>query len=403
MKNNNQWRKAYYVLLVIILIYLFQPKGGTWAFLLNIRWLYVLMLSFVFAQLLTPISIGIAWKFGILDYPNEARKIHKAPIPRIGGLAVFLSIMFTCMRNLKFDPALTGLLVGSSLIYILGFIDDINPLSAVSRILVQIVACVILITNGIFITAIPNTIPFHLPINYILTVLWLIGMANALNFLDGVDGLCAGLAALCAGLFFLIALPTHQKFLVYLTIAIAGSCLGFITYNWKPASVYLGDAGATFLGFLLAGTAIMGTWAEGNPVVALSTPLLILGIPIFDMIYTTISRIHNGQVKSFIQWLEYAGRDHFHHRLMHLGLKDVQTVIFILFINLCIGLGALVLREAGTKGSLLLLLQSTVIFLIITILMLLGKERTNEKTDKIFGLLRDTYKNGSLTNEMEKK
>jgi UDP-GlcNAc:undecaprenyl-phosphate GlcNAc-1-phosphate transferase len=183
---------------------------------------------------------------------------------------------------------------------------------------------------------------------------------------------------LCSMLFFLIAWPSRQSYLAYVTIAIVGACLGFLPYNWKPARIFLGDAGATFLGFMIAGIAVMGSWAHNNPMVAISTPLLILGIPIFDMIYTTVSRVKNGSVRTFRQWLEYAGRDHFHHRLMHLGLSDRQMVVFVWVLNLCLGIGALVIRDTGTKGSVLLLIQSVIIFLIIVVLMLLGRQLAGE-------------------------
>ncbi|MCB4790985.1 MAG: undecaprenyl/decaprenyl-phosphate alpha-N-acetylglucosaminyl 1-phosphate transferase [Elusimicrobia bacterium] len=376
MKDNDHWRKAYYVLLAILLVILIQPSGGTWAFLLGVRWLYILMLSFVCAQLLVPVTIKLAFKYGVLDHPDQERKIHKSPIPRIGGTAIFLAIILTCLRNFKFTPEFTSLIIGSSIIYLTGFIDDIHPLSAMTRIIAQLIACFIVINSGICMTIIPYGVPFKKTIEVVLTVIWLIGIANALNFLDGVDGLAAGMTALCASLFFVISLPTHQKHLGYLSIAITGSCLGFLTYNWKPAVVYMGDAGATFLGFLLAGLSIMGGWAYNSPLVSCATPILILGIPIFDMIYITISRIKNGQVKTFTQWLEYTGRDHFHHRLMHLGLSEVQTVIFILAVNLCIGLGAIVVRDTETRYTFIVLFQSTLIFLIITVLMILGKDRT---------------------------
>lgn len=377
------WRKAYYILLAIILIGLLQPKGGTWAWLHNIRWLYVMVLSFVTAQLATPLVIRIAWHFGILDRP-AARKVHLQPIPRLGGLAIFIAFIFSTARNYQFSPQLAGLVTGGAVIYIIGLIDDIHPLPAVIRLVAQIAAALIVISSGVVLTVVPSAVPYHQYFSAAITVLWLIGLTNALNFLDGIDGLASGMAALCSLLFFLIAWPTRQSYLAYVTIALCGASLGFITYNWRPARIFLGDAGSTFLGFMIAGIAVMGSWAHDNPMVAISTPLLILGIPIFDMIYTTISRVRNGSVRSFKEWLEFAAKDHFHHRLMHLGLSVPQTVFFILGVNLCLGLGAIVIRDTGTKASILLLVQSVIIFLIIVVLMLLGRTITqdNNKTNR---------------------
>ena len=353
-----------------------HPRGGTWAWLHNVRWLYVFILAFAWSQVLTPLVIKAGWYFKILDHPGD-RKIHANPIPRIGGLAIFLAVLLTNVRNFQFSSQLVGLLAGSSIIYIIGLIDDISPLSALTRLTIQIVACIVVIQSGVSVSFIPATVPFEKVIEGFITAFWLIGIANAINFLDGVDGLASGMAALCAFLFFLIALPTHQHSLIFITIAVAGAVLGYLPFNWKPAHIFLGDSGATFLGFLLAGLAVMGSWGFNNPVVAFSTPLLILSIPIFDMIYTTISRIRNGHVKTIVQWLEYASRDHFHHRLMNLGLSEVQTVIFIIMLNFMLGLGALTIRDTGTTGSLLLLTQTILIFVVIVVLMLIGKkERT---------------------------
>lgn len=365
--------KALYALAVITLLFLLQPYGGTWAWLADLRWLYVLLVAFIFAYLLTPLAIQVAWRMNIVDRPDAARKLQKNPIPRIGGLAIFLAILFATIRNFAFSPQLTALMAASSIIFVLGFIDDIYCLPALVRLAVQMVASFIVINSGIMITIIPAHWPLHYFLSALITFIWLIGMSNAVNFMDGVDGLCASMIALSAALFFLISWRTSQSHVSFLLIAVTGACLGFLPYNWKRATVYLGDAGSTFLGFLLAGLSVMGAWADNNPMVALATPILILGIPIFDMIYTTLSRIRNGSIHTFKEWLEFAGRDHFHHRLMNLRLTEVQTVLFILAVNLCLGLGALVIRDTGTKGSILLLLQTIIIFFIIVVLMLLGR------------------------------
>ncbi|MFN3967178.1 MAG: glycosyltransferase family 4 protein, partial [Endomicrobiia bacterium] len=364
----------YYILLTIILIALIQPKGGTWAYLLSIRWLYVFLLGFILSNLITPICINVSYKLGFLDYPDE-RKMHTVPIPRIGGVAVFIAFIITLLRNLQFSKQLTGLLIASTIIFILGFIDDIKPLSATIRIIFQIVSAIIVISTGVRITFIPVGWPLENFLEIIITVVWFIGIANAVNFLDGIDGLVTSFGILCSLFFFFIALPTEQKFLAWICIALIGACAGFLPYNWHKAKIFLGDSGATFIGFVLAGIAVIGTWAENNPIVALSTPILVLGVPIFDMIYTTISRIRNKKVKTIKQWLEYVGKDHFHHRLMKLGLNVPKSVGFIILVNLCLGLSALIIRGTGTLGSILLLFQACGIFTIVVILMLLGRER----------------------------
>jgi len=373
MNKTPAWLKAYLVLVAAALLFLLQPKGGTWAWLANVRWLYVFIVAFLFSQLLVPVSIKLAWRFGILDRPDEERKLQDHPVARIGGFAIFIAVILAVGRNLYFSPQLQALMIAGSLIYLLGFIDDIYRLSATLRLIVQLIACFIVVHSGIMITAVPD-VPGKYLIQVVVTVIWLLGLANAVNFLDGIDGLVCSMSAVCAMIFFLIGWHTRQSYLAYLTIAIAGACVGFIPYNWRPASVYLGDAGATFLGFMLGGIAVMGTWAHNDPIIALSTPLLILGIPIFDMIYTTVSRINNGSVRTFKQWLEFAGRDHFHHRLMNLGLSVPQSVFFILLLNVCLGLGAMVMRGTDTMHCILLGVQGVLVFVIIVVLMIRGAE-----------------------------
>lgn len=375
MDSNKLLYKIYYALLFIFLIFLLQPTGGTWSWVYNIRWFYVLLLSFVLAQIITPITIKAAWRFKILDYPSE-RKIHLSPIPRIGGFAIVAAVLFSTLRNLQFSSQLTGLIIGSVLIYLTGLADDIRPLPATPRLLVQIIACLIVIKSGVVITVIPDGFPYEHILEEAITVVWLLGIANAVNIIDGVDGLATGLVGICALLFFLVAWPTRQSYLSYFTVALFGASLGFLPYNAKPARIFLGDAGATFMGFLLAGLAVMGSWSYKNPIAGISTPLLILGVPIFDMIYTTVSRIKNGSVRTIKEWLEYTGKDHFHHRLMKLGFSEKKTVVFIWSLSLCLGIGALVIRESDAKDSILLLFQSVIIFLIIIVLMLAGRRTT---------------------------
>jgi len=384
MVSNGSWRKAYYILLVILLIALVQLKGGSWAWAFNIwdrtwniRWLYVLILSFIIAQLLTPITIKIAEYFKLFDHP-DARKLHGKPIPRIGGLAIFLAVFAATARNAQFSDKILWLMVGGLIIYVVGFIDDIHPLPAILRLSVQLVACLaLIIKGGIIITTIPYYWPFAHLLRVLVTIIWLIGMANAINFLDGIDGLVSGMVAISAMLFFVIAWPTRQSYLSYLVVAIAGACMGFLPYNWKPAKTFMGDASATFLGFMIAGTAVLGSWTYKNPIIAGVTPLLILGIPIFDMIYTTISRFKNGQVHTFKEWLEFTGRDHFHHRLMNIKLSEKHTVLFIWMLNICLGIGAVVIRDTATIHSVLVLTQSVMILLIIVVLMIVGRQVEN--------------------------
>lgn len=334
--------------------------------------------SFFVAYLITPIVIKISHKFKILDLPDE-RKMHTQPTPRLGGVAIFFTVLLLTINYFKYSTELTGVIIATSIIFLVGLYDDIKGFKASTKLLAQILATLILIKFGVMLSFVPHWPGEHL-IEAVITIIWIIGITNAINFLDGIDGLCAGLGVVCMTLFFIIGWHLRQTYLAYLTIALTGACVGFLPYNYrflsgKRASIFLGDSGSTVIGFLLASVAVMGSWAVKDPVVSFSTPLLVLGVPIFDMIYTTISRFKNGSVRTIKEWLEFVGKDHFHHRLVTLGLLEKHAVMFILLITFCLGLGAIVIRQLKGFWAIFLLLQSIIIFFIITILMRLGRQR----------------------------
>ena len=155
----------------------------------------------------------------------------------------------------------------------------------------------------------------------------------------------------------------------------AGCCFGFLMFNYKPAKIYLGDGGSTLLGFLLASFALYGGWSENGIIVALGIPVLILGVLIFDMIYITLSRVKNGKVRTVREWLDYRDRDHFHHRLINIGLKEEDAVLFIFIICIILGLSALVLENTQfSYPAILLIIQGSLIFVVTSILMLVGRK-----------------------------
>lgn len=303
--------------------------------------------------------------------PDE-RKIHLKPIPLLGGAVIYISFAFAIIHNSEFSLQLKGIALGATLIMLAGLIDDIFSLSAKLKLFIQIIATLIMIKYGVVLTFLPNVLWGQIG-EILLTIFWVVGITNALNFMDGMDGLAAGITAISSFCFFIIALQTNQSYLAFLTIALVGACLGFLPYNFKPASIFLGDAGSAFLGFTLAGLGIMGAWSEGDPIVSFSIPILILGVLIFDMLYITIARIRAGKVRGLREWIEYIGKDHLHHRLFNLGLSEVKTVIFIYLLTLCLGISAIILREVSLIDASLLLLHTVILFGIVVILMLAGR------------------------------
>ena len=226
-----------------------------------------------------------------------------------------------------------------------------------------------------------DVVPKHLGLlseagNILVTVLWLIGITNAMNFFDGMDGLAAGLSAAIAFFLGVVAFQTEQPFLGWVAGAVMGACIGFLPYNFRPktnASIFLGDAGSTVLGFLLACVAVYGKWSDTDPVVALASPLLIFWVLIFDMVHITADRIVSGKVRNFREWIDYVGKDHLHHRLANVLGGGRKSVLFIYLMTFCLGTSAIVFRYARPTDAVLLIAQATVFVGLITILERRGR------------------------------
>ncbi|MCM8780895.1 MAG: undecaprenyl/decaprenyl-phosphate alpha-N-acetylglucosaminyl 1-phosphate transferase [Candidatus Omnitrophica bacterium] len=331
------------------------------------------LISFLAVYLSTPIFRKLAVRLKILDLPNK-RKIHRKVTPLLGGLAIYLGILLGMCVDLKSLQFFLPAILGTTFIVILGVIDDKRGLSAQVRFFCQVLISLILIFSGTRITFLPESLWGNIG-EVILTILWLVGVTNAYNYLDGMDGLACGSAVINLLCFLIILYKTVQRELLILPVTLMASCLGFLRYNnFKRAKIFLGDAGSTLLGFLLAYISLAGNWAQDN-VVKISIPILILGVPIFDMIFTTIMRIREEKIKTLIQWLQYGGRDHFHHYLVDLGLLPKGAVVFIYFVSLSLGLSAIVLSDDSAWEAFLTLLQASIIFGIIATLIVVGKRR----------------------------
>ncbi|MBI3807824.1 MAG: undecaprenyl/decaprenyl-phosphate alpha-N-acetylglucosaminyl 1-phosphate transferase [Nitrospirae bacterium] len=342
----------------------------------GLRWLYILLFAFLGAGALTPLMAHLSHQWGLVDQPSD-RKIHVYPTPRLGGVAVYLGFLGSVLLNSILPDWMIATLVAGSLLLIVGLIDDVWELPASSKLAAQLVAAGIVIATGKVLTLFPSG-PVGDVANVMLTLLWIVGITNAFNFFDGMDGLAATLAILIAGFMGVVAFETNQPGLGWLAIAIIGAGLGFLPYNFrgrKPAVIFLGDGGATFLGFTLACLAVKGNWADHSPIVSFSNPLLIFGVLIYDMIHITVERVATGKVRSIKEWLDYVGKDHLHHRLERALGSRQASVAMICLMTICLGLAALALRHAGTSEALLLLLQACLIVAMITILEWSGRQK----------------------------
>lgn len=344
----------------------------------SLTWAYILLLSFGLASGLVPTIMWVATKIGAVDRPG-GRKTHQSVTPLLGGSAIFLGfalVMFLAQDILYFTEQHKGVALGATLIFLIGLLDDIWGLTAKIRLVAQFFAVGILIKYGAVLSFLPATWWGHLA-EYVITFLWVIGITNAINFLDGMDGLASGTAAINATFFSLVALRSGGSEMLLLAIALAGSCLGFLPFNFrrhKPASIFLGDSGSNFLGFTLAGIGILGEWGNDGWV-GLVVPIVILGVPIFDTSLTTVVRIATGQVHTFGQWLHFTGRDHLHHRLSDLGLGNKRAVWVIYLISAGQGFQALVLKNAQGMDALFSILQVGLTYLLLGAFMVFVHNR----------------------------
>lgn len=355
-------------------------------------YLYVFDVSFVLALLLTPLFKQLSFQWGFVDQPDQERKIHTQPMPLLGGVAVFcafaanvafnylivlplvsnMDLPFIEMPDVKMYldgafsvwPKLLVIVVGGSLMVALGLYDDKHELSARKKLVAQIVVASLVALAGMRVTVfIHNAV-----VSYILTVLWIVTITNAMNFLDNMDGLCAGVGLVCAALFGLVAGIQHQFFVCLLAVALSGALVGFLPHNFKPASIFLGDAGSHFVGYMLAVLPICVTfYRAGTPtLLPVLIPLLVLAVPLFDLVMVMWIRIRRRQPV-------YQGDvNHLSHRLVRLGLPQSWAVTLIYLITLTLGLGATILLWSEMTAALVVIVQAICILAIVTLLERLG-------------------------------
>lgn len=360
----------------VLTVLLLTPPVHAWFITWGHRWFYIAATAFGLSFSLTPLAASVARRLRILDLPDP-RKLHAQATPLLGGAAVFVGFIASLLSNAILAPELIALLSAAMILFVVGVFDDWREVPAGLKLMIQLVCTAMVMNAGIVLRVLPAAWGSWGWIgNLALTGMWIIGITNAMNFFDGMDGLAAGLGAIIAFFLGIVAFQTNQPFLGWIALAVLGSCLGFLPYNFRPnrsAFVFLGDAGSTVIGFVLACIAVYGDWAEGQPIVSLVSPVLIFWILIFDMVHITCDRILAGKVRSFREWIEYVGKDHLHHRLADVLGSRRRAVFFIYLMSLCLGLSALILREAGMVDAMLLMLQASILVVLVTVLERRGR------------------------------
>lgn len=294
--------------------------------------------AFAISLCFTPIAIKIAHHVKAIDIPNDERRIHKKPTPLLGGLAIFLSVMVSLVIFSEIETTkVVGIIVGSSIIVFMGFIDDINPVPAKVKFLVQIICAFILVFSNIRITGLSSilkmseTIVLDDFIGVLLSVFWIVGITNTLNLIDGVDGLSSGIASISSLTIAYIAFINHRYDMAIITLIVAGACFGFLPFNFNPAQIFMGDTGSLFLGYILAAISIEGTLKSATAITFFA-PVLALGIPILDTTMAIIRRVLRGQSPF------KPDKEHLHHKILNMGAGQRKTVLILYFINILFGI-----------------------------------------------------------------
>lgn len=329
-----------------------------------------LALALVFVLAVTPLVRKLAIKLKAIDQPEE-RKVHQTLMPRMGGLAICLSFWAVVLLTQGLTREIIGLLTGGFVICLLGLWDDLRGVNPKVKLLVQILAAGIIVFAGIRVDYLTHPLAdiFHTGyFSYPLTILWIIGITNAVNLIDGLDGLAVGVSAIAALTLGIVACLEGLGQIGMLAFILACSSFGFLRYNFYPAKIFMGDTGSLFLGFNLAVLAIMGL-TKSTTVISLFLPVIILGIPILDTILAIFRRYYSGKP------IFSADKEHLHHRLLDIGLSHRGTVLAIYGVSLILGLSAILMASLSTpQGMLIMLFVTSGVFITADKMGILKKE-----------------------------
>jgi len=319
--------------------------------------------SFAVSLFMTPIARKISIKLKAIDYP-KARGVHKEPIPRMGGIAIVLGFMVAMGMLVFFMPEIrsrqfVGFIIGGFMIVALGMIDDIYHLRARWKLIGQIVVAVVVVMTGTRVEFLEWPIPDFLDrLDIPLTMIWVVGLINAVNFIDGVDGLAAGVSSIAGLSLTALCIISGSPVAVVFATTLAGSCLGFLPRNFSPADVIMGDTGAMFLGYVLAVTSILGVY-KSYALLAIVIAVLVLALPIFDTAFAILRRALTRKP------IMKADRGHLHHRLIDRGFSHAQTVVILYILSAVMGIIAVLIAIRDLRATIIVLVSIVVLFLMI--------------------------------------
>lgn len=320
-------------------------------------------IAFIIALVGTPLAKKFSYKVKAVDYPRS-RGLNKEPMPRLGGLAIFLGFIITIFIFSFFvkdfhSKQFYGFLLGGIIIVILGIFDDIYELGAKSKFFIQLLVAFIVVSSGTRIDVIMWPFWQYLKaFSPLITMVWIIGLINAVNLIDGVDGLAAGVSSIASLCLMVLCIISGSQTAVLLTAILAGSCLGFLPRNFSPAEIYMGDTGATFLGYVLAVTSCIGVY-KSYAILSIIISILAFALPILDTLFAMIRRALNKKP------LMSADRGHLHHRLIDAGYSHKQAVIILYGLSLLSAIIAILIAIKDYKATIVVLFFLTILMLMI--------------------------------------
>ncbi len=348
--------------------------------------IFAFVVALIISYAATPLAKRLSFKIGAVDVPKDNRRMHKEPKALLGGLAIFYGFLVSvlCFGDFllpggRLNMNLLGILIGSVVVVILGVLDDVKPRPALLKFLIQLAAAAIPVFLGVRVIAINNPLTgtlFVLPVwlSYVGSILWIAGVTNAVNLIDGLDGLAAGVSSIAAVALLSVLLIEHTTSITLLVMAaaLAGACFGFLPYNFNPAKLFMGDTGATFLGFILSCISIQGPF---KTYVAFAVPFLVLGLPIFDTLFAIIRRLLKGQS------IMAPDRGHLHHKLIDRGFSHRTTVVILYGLSAMLAISAIVMLLTDVTRALILIV-SIILFGIFAFTMLGHGEKEPEKSEE---------------------
>ena len=322
----------------------------------------------------TPPVKQLAQRIGAIDIPKDERRIHKHPIPRLGGLAIFIGFILSVLFLADITPQFSGILLGSVIIIVIGVVDDIMSLPAILKFFIQIIAALVAVNNGVVIEVFSNPVFFssaeYVSLEFLsipVTVIWIVAITNSVNLIDGLDGLAVGVSTISSVVMLVIALMVSDTNVAVVMAALAGACLGFLPYNFNPAKIFMGDTGALLLGYLLSTVSILGLF-KFYAVVSFAVPFLVLAVPLFDTSVAFLRRLLRGKNPMA------PDRGHVHHRLIDMGLTQKQAVALLYTVSGLLGLAAVVMTTSD-KLRVLILAAAALIAVAMVIFIFKGKKK----------------------------